>query len=55
MRGGEMDKSIDSNFAIIMLIDMLLEENLIKKTKFEAIENKMKSENRTFNKTNKSN
>lgn len=50
-----MDKSIDSNFAIIMLIEMLFEENLINKPTFEAIKNKLMSENRTFNKTNKSN
>lgn len=50
-----MDKSIDSNFAIIMLIEMLLEENLINKPTFEAIKNKLTSENCTFNKKNKSN
>lgn len=50
-----MDKIIDSRFAIIMLAEMLLEENLINKTTFEAIKNKLMSENRTFNKSNKSN
>ena len=50
-----MDKSIDSNFAIIMLTEMLLEENLINKPTFKAIKNKLMSENHTFNKTNKNN
>lgn len=47
-----MDKSIDSNFAILMLAEMLLEENLINKPTFDAIKNKIMNENRTFNKTN---
>lgn len=47
-----MDKCIDSHFAIIMLAEMLLEENLINKPTFEAIRNKLMSENRTFNNIN---
>lgn len=50
-----MDKSIDSNFAIIMLAEMLLEDNFINKPTFEAIKNKLMGENHTFNKTNKNN
>lgn len=50
-----MDKSIDSNFAILTLAEMLLDEKLINKPTFEEIKKKLISENRTFNKSNKSN
>ncbi len=47
-----MDKRIDSSFAILMLAEILLEENLINKPTFEAIRNKLMSENRKINNIN---
>ena len=39
-----MDKSINSNFAIIMLAEILFEKQLINKPTFEVIESKVLSE-----------
>ena len=52
MRGARMDKIIDSNFSTLMLAEMLLDEKLINKPTFEAIKNKLMSENRTINNIN---